>query len=319
MPYDSLTSRTDAAPLIPEDAAELIAALPESSAVAGLARRLPNLSTAQRRIPVWETLPYAYFVNPTDTGHKQTTEVSWDNVYVHVEEIAAIVPIPEAVIDDSGYPIFEEVKPQLVTAAGALFDRAVLYGENKPATWPNGIVPDAITANHTVALGDNGDIYDDVMGENGVLALVEEDGHFVTGHIAALNMKAKLRGLRELDANGTPTGAPIFVQNMADHTSYALDGEPLTFPRNGAVDRDESLLISGDWSNLVWAIRQDITWKILDQAVITDSSNNIKYNLAQQDMVALRMVFRLGWALPNPPTRITDSGYPFAVLTPAGS
>ena len=43
------------------------------------------------------------------------------------------------------------------------------------------------------------------------------------------------------------------------------------------------------------------------------------YNLAQQDMVALRVVFRMGWALPNPATRIDEDrvGCPFAYLEPA--
>ena len=62
-------------------------------------------------------------------------------------------------------------------------------------------------------------------------------------------------------------------------------------------------------------MRQDVTYKILDQAVIQDSAGNIVYNLAQQDMVALRCVMRLGFALPHPITRMdSGSGYPFAVL-----
>ena len=43
------------------------------------------------------------------------------------------------------------------------------------------------------------------------------------------------------------------------------------------------------------------------------------YNLAQQDMIALRVVFRIGWALPNPATRMDEDrvGCPFAYLEPA--
>ena len=59
--------------------------------------------------------------------------------------------------------------------------------------------------------------------------------------------------------------------------------------------------------------------KILDQGVIQDpATKEIVYNLAQQDMIALRVVFRMGWALPNPATRLNEdrTGCAFAYLEP---
>ena len=71
----------------------------------------------------------------------------------------------------------------------------------------------------------------------------------------------------------------------------------------------------------VYAIRQDVTVKILDQGSYPGiRSRKISlYNLAQQDMVALHIVFRMGWALPNPATRMDEDrvGCPFAYLEPA--
>ena len=103
-------------------------------------------------------------------------------------------------------------------------------------------------------------------------------------------------------------------------TQYALDGAPMYFPMNGAFDSSVAQLIVGDFSQAVYSIRQDITVKILDQGVIQDpTTKSIVYNLAQQDMIALRVVFRMGWALPNPATRM-DGGRtscPFAYLEPA--
>ena len=65
---------------------------------------------------------------------------------------------------------------------------------------------------------------------------------------------------------------------------------------------------------------QDVTYKVLDQAVIQDPSDgSILYNLAQEDMVALRVVMRLGWEIPNPVNALneTETRFPFASLKPA--
>lgn len=315
MPYNSSISRSGAEALIPEDvSAEIIQGVPQQSAIMSQARRLPNMSTNQRRMPVLAGLVSAYFVNG-DTGLKQTTQASWGNKYINAEEIAVIVPIPEAVLDDVNYDVWGEIQPAIVEAFGSKFDEAVLFGgDDAPSDWPDPIVTGATSASHTVTLGAGADLYEDILGESGTVSLVEADGYMVNGHIGALSMRSKLRGVR--DANGVP----IFASSMQGTSRYELDGSPIEFPRNGSFDASTALLFSGDWSQLVYSVRQDITYKILDQAVIQDAAGNILYNLAQQDMVALRAVMRLGWQLPNPINRVNSveaTRYPFAVLLPA--
>ncbi|MEE8599242.1 MAG: phage major capsid protein, partial [Dehalococcoidales bacterium] len=115
-------------------------------------------------------------------------------------------------------------------------------------------------------------------------------------------------------------GQPIFVQSVQQGGGYELDGSPIMFPRNGALDPTAALMIAGDWTKIVYSIRQDITWKLLDQAVIQDGAGNIIFNLAQQDMVAMRAVMRLGWQVPNPINRVEETEadrYPFSVMTPS--
>jgi hypothetical protein len=48
--------------------------------------------------------------------------------------------------------------------------------------------------------------------------------------------------------------------------------------------------VVGDYSMAVVGVRQDLTYKLLDQAVITDNTGAIVYNLPQQDLLALRVV-----------------------------
>ena len=113
----------------------------------------------------------------------------------------------------------------------------------------------------------------------------------------------------------------VFKTDMQGSTRYALDGMDMYFPINGAFDPGESLAIVGDWSQLVYAIRQDMTFKIFDSGVIQDpSSKSILYNLMQNDMVALRAVMRLGWEIPNPINAYNadlDAAFPFAVYAAA--
>jgi HK97 family phage major capsid protein len=310
--------RTDVDALIPEEVTkEIIQGVPQNSVVMQLARKLPPMSRNQLRMPVLSALARAYFVSG-DIGLKGISRQAWSNVYVNAEELAVIIPIPDSVLSDTSYDIWGECKPRIQEAFGIAFDASVFYatdgfGGPSPANWPGGIVAGATAAGHTVALGTGADIYDDIMSETGTLALVETDGFGVTGHVGALTMKSRLRGLR--DANGQP----IFMRSMQEKTRYELDGAETHFPENGSIDPAESLLISGDWKQIVYSIRQDMSYKILDQAVIQDSAGNIIFNLAQQDMVALRCVMRLGWQLPNPINRVNidpATRYPFAVLTP---
>lgn len=314
--YNDKIDRSGSEALIPEDASrDIIQGVPQYSSIMQLATKAPNMPRNQRRIPVLSTLPTAYFVNG-DTGLKQTSTQAWANKYLDAEELAVIIPIPEAVLDDADYDIWAEVKPRIMEAFGVAFDSAVLFGTNAPASWPQNILASATAAGNTIAYGTGADLYEDLLGEDGVISLVEKDGYMVTGHIASMAMRGRYRGLRGSD------GHPIFVRSMQEGVQYNLDGSPIYFPENGAMAESAGALqFSGNFKQIIYAMRQDITYKVLDQAVIQDNTGTIVYNLAQQDMVALRAVMRLAWQVPNPINRInsTDTRFPFAALTPAAT
>lgn len=301
--------RTGAEALIPEERArEIIQGTVEQSAVLSMGRRLANMTTKQTKLPVLDSLPIAYFVDG-DNGQKKTTKQAWDKKVIYAEEIAVIVPIPEAVLDDADYDIWGEVRPRVQEAFGKVIDEAVLFGTGKPANWREGLVPSAAGAGAVKPLGAK--LYDDIMGEGGVIDLVEQSGFFVSGHIADISMRAKLRGLK--DGNERP----LFLSSMQNGTAYSLDGSAMRFARNGAWDKGQALMISGDFSQLVYSIRQDITFKLFTEGVVQNADGTIAYNLMQNDMVALRAVMRLGWEIPNPINALkTDKAerFPFAVL-----
>lgn len=306
--------RTDVETFIPEqEYPGIIQGAIENSIVLTYGTRLPNMTSSSEKMNVLESLPVAGFLDG-ETAHKPITTASWGKKYIYAEELACIVPVPENVLADATIDIFGQVRPLIQQAMGKAIDGAVFFNVNKPTTWRDGILASATTAQKIVT--QTSDMYKDIMGVNGVIAKVEESGTMPTRGIAAVPMRAQLREL--VDANNRP----LFKSDMLGSTRYTLDGIPMEFPLNGAFDPTKALMIMGDFSKLVYSIRQDLSFKVLTEATLVDpSTKTVIYNLAQQDMVALRCVMRLGWEVLDPITAYTQNEkqkFPFAVYAPAG-
>lgn len=315
MAFNDVIDRTGAASLIPTQYAnDIMQDAVEESAVLRMAKRLPNMTSSMLSMPVLNSLPHAYFVNG-DTGMKQTTKVDWTNKLITAEEIAVIVPVPDAVLADSQFDIWGQIRPLVRQAFGQVIDAAILHGTNKPTSWPEAIVTEATAKGNVLTATDDG--FDDIMAPGGLISLVEEDGYLVNGYLGGMQSRAYLRGIRDQN------GQPIFRNGMTGGTSYTLDGQRIEFPRNGAMaasGKGVPMLIGGDWDKLVYAIRQDLTVTKTNTGVISDADGKIIYNLYQQDMTALRFVMRLGWQLPTVVNALgAENPYPFAVLKSASA
>ena len=305
--------RGDLSTLIPEQKySEIVQGAIQQSAVLQHARRLPNMGTRVASMNVLASLPSAGFING-DTAIKPLTKAAWGEKKIYAEELACIVPIPENVVADASIDVFSQVKPLIQQEMGRAIDGAILFGVNKPSSWRGDILATATTAGKVVTA--TADTCKDIMDEDGVIAKVEESGTLPTYALAAVQMRAKLRGLRDT------AGAPLFKTDMQGATPYALDGIPMDFPLNGAFDPTKALMILGDFSKLVYAVRQDLSFKVLTEATLIDpATKEIQYALAQQDMIALRCVMRLGWEVLDPISAYTTDEkqrFPFAVYAPA--
>lgn len=326
-----LIDRNAASALIPETvASEILGDIADYSAIMSLATRGPDMSSKVHRMPVLSALPMTSWVDG-DTGMIGTTKAAWANKYLTAEKLATIVPVANDILADASWDIWGQLRPLISKAIGRQFDRTVLFGENAPASFPDDILTGAQAASQTVDLstkiGLGQDLFDVLLGEGGVMSLVEEDGYGVTGHVAALSMKAKMRGLRTKVYDGSTlkaVGAPLFQRSpdrrdIQSATVWELEGDPIYLPNTDAVDALQALMFSGDWSQLVWAVRRDIEYTVLTEGVLQDNAGNIVYNLAQQDMSALRVTFRAAWQVPNPINLANTNDvtrYPFAVLVP---
>lgn len=268
-------------------------------------RRLPNATSDKTKLRVLDSLPVAYFVDETtDNGRKNTTKLAWDKKYINIAELAVIVPIKENLLNDSSIDIWATVRPRIEEAFAKKIDNAMFFGVDKPTDWRAGLVPSIISAGAEVNETENG-LYSDI---NDAMVKVEESGYNVNAILGGTGLKGKFRMM--LDT----TGQPLNTTEIGSVRREFMD--------NGVWDKTKSTLVVGDFSQAVYSIRQDITYKLLDQAVIQDPSDgSIMYNLAQEDMVALRVVMRLGWEIPNPVNaeNETEARFPFASLKPEGT
>lgn len=265
-------------------------------------KRLPNATSDKTKLRVLDSLPVAYFVDETsNNGRKNITKMAWDKKFINIAELAVIVPIKENLLNDSSIDIWAEVRPRIEEAFAKKIDQAMFFGIDKPTDWRAGLVPSISTVGAEVGETSNG-LYSDI---NDAMVKVEESGYNVTGILGGTGLKGKFRMM--LDT----TGQPLNTTEIGSIRREFMD--------NGAWNKANATLVVGDFSQAVYSIRQDITYKLLDQAVIQDPSDgSIMYNLAQEDMVALRVVMRLGWEIPNPVNAENDGDtrFPFASLKP---
>jgi Phage capsid family len=312
MPYNTLVQRADVAALIPEEVSRaMLTTLADSSAALSLGTRIPVAAT-QVKFPVLSALPPAYWV-AGDTGLKQTTTAAWAQKFLNIEELASIVPVPENVLEDTDFDIFAAIRPLMEQAIGRALDQAVFFGVNKPASQPTDIVAAAVAAANMTTRGTSTQAQGGLAGDiSNLLATLENDGYLPTGGIGKTTLRGMVRMNR--DTGGAQLG------ELAPDSWY---GTPIQYPMRGLWPTGATPpglyaeAIVGDFDNLVVGVRRDMTWKLIDQGVLTDQAGVIQFNLPQQDMVAMRVTFRAGWQIANPinyDQPVEASRYPFAVL-----
>lgn len=312
MPYNTSIAR-DASldPLVPTPvAAEVIKTLPQSSAVLANARRV-IMPSATHRMPVLSVLPSAYWVTG-DTGLKQTATADWANVTLTAEEIAVLLPIPDAYIADSQVAVWDEVQPLLVEAIGKVLDEAVLFGVNAPGTFPTSVYSGTLAAGNVLVVGAGSTDLAQNVAEMG--KMLAKDGFALNGFVTEPGFNWELVQLR-----ATSSGVPLYqpALDQAVGSPARLYGFPCQEVANGAWDASEAKIIGGDWTKLIVGVRQDITISKHTDGIVSDGDGKVIYNAMQQDSTIYRVVMRVGAAVANPETRVnaTDATrYPFATV-----
>lgn len=315
MAYDEIIAHDDVTPLMPEDVSNtFLKGLQSQSEVLTGFTRVP-VSRRRKRFPVLTALPVAYFIGAT--RRKQTTKVAWDNKFMDIEEIAVILAINEEDVDDADQPIWDTIMPLCEQAAGRAIDEAVFFGVGAPDSWPDSIRVSAEGAGNVASVGTTPSDEGGLVGDHSALLTeIEKDGYDPRRGVAARAFRGLARQAR--NANGDRFAEINIREGAVDIDGVVYNTDAL----RGQFDPDGPIAIPYDPSEFVVGIRQDVTWKLLQEAVIQDTDGSILHNLAQDDMVALRLVLRVGWQVANvinydEPNE--NDRYPAGVLLNAGA
>ena len=306
--------RDDALALIIEQRGPQIIGMATETSVAMQTFRRINMGTSIYKMALLDAFPDAQWLVPSSGGDpdvvkKPTTTMAWATQDLVAEEAACIVVIPENVIDDASVDLWGEIQRRCAEAVARLIDQTVFFGTapvgSVPTSFPVGGIVGGATAAGNVATPAADDTV--ALSFSQAMALVEADGYDPTDAYADRALRA---GLRDLTDN---TGRPLYASNLQDGVrTDSIYGVGLHYTSLGSWDKTKAQAVVGDPTMAVIGLRQDLTAKQLTEATVNG------YNLAEQDMVALRVKIRLGFVVLSP--KAPGQGatpYPFAVVAPA--
>ncbi len=328
------------ASLIPEDYARgIIKNVTQNSAAMRLLSRR-RMTRQVQRMSVLTAKPTAAFVtagaapfDSTDVGLKSVSRLTWADLTMTAEPVAAIVIIPDHFYEDQAYDLWGEVRSEIEEAIAAAIDAAVFFGTGAPTSWPASIDAHARAANNQVTAGTGVDLPADL---NSAMGAVESDGFYPNGWFYDLREKATLRGVRDqnrqfLYAMRGPANTGL--QNAGDDDEISArvrdvrqNGEIWNLPAYTSAmgmtgftpGTGATRYITGDFDKAFLGIRSDIRVKMLTEATLTDGSDT--WQLAQRDATAMRIVTRVAYVTANPLTRLQGTAVnrsPFAILKSA--
>lgn len=313
-------TRADALALISEqDMGELWQDAAKQSLALQTFRKV-RMTKQQAKVRVLDALPAApgggAWIDG-DTGRKPTLDMGWANKFLQAEEIAGIVPIPENVLDDADMDIWAEVRPRIAEYVGYHLDLAVFLGINAPSSFGDSLYEGAVAAGNVLdlsdylGLGTQAQGYDIGGAFSETIGLVEDDGFSANTIWTKRSVKRRMQNLR--DGNGNLIYSESLRNNETVPQIWGVD--TYMADNNSLAAQGNLNAIVGDRSRAVLGIRQDIEFKFLDQATLTDGNGNVLVSLAEQDMVALRFKMRAGFTVADPMTWEGGAGaYPFAAL-----
>lgn len=240
----------------------------------------------------------------TDEGEKkQSSQPNFDIVTLALKKLAVIVPMTEEVVEDSGVDLTALVAQLIREAIDKEVDLQFFMGDGTVWTgiFNDTSIPTTELANNITVAG---------LRPEDVIAMADNTPLGVNGmYLMHRSMLSKVRTLRQ---NADGTGEYLYNvlgDGMSNSGSFAgtLNGFPVKLIEAGptaasaAFDGNKPIMMFGDFKRgVAYGEKSDVRLKVLDQATITDTDGETVINLAEQDMIALRAVQRVGFKVVLP-------------------
>lgn len=256
----------------------------------GNSRVIPSLGTS---VSVWWT---------GEGAKKDSTQPTFNVVTQTLKKLAAIVPFTEEILEDSAINITQLLAALFAEAVAKEEDIQFFAGTGSPWT---GVLNNSNVNGVDQATGDVTQLTADDL-----LDMIDATP---TGALAGSKFYMSRSVFSIVRKLKTEQGAYIYQQPSASTPAQIWD-YPFelsdAFPAAGDVDTGDPYILFGNLKQgAVFGDKQQLRVKLLDQATITDTDGTTQINLAEQDMLALRIEERVGYvvALPKALTVLSAS------------
>lgn len=260
----------------------------------GLARRdmmyLPFSGPGNSRtIPALGTSVRVFWTD--EKGKKTSTQPKFSLITQTLKKLAAIVPMTDEILEDSAINLTQLLGQLFAEAVAKEEDLQFFAGTGTPWT---GLLNNGSLLTVTMTGVATDITADDLLDlQYKVPTSIRSTGkYYLSGSVIVAVQK-----LKGTDGHyiwqGPRDGKPGTIWNKPYEESDA-------FPEIGDVEDGEAFVIFGDLKKTcIFGDKQQLRVKLLEEATITDtddeSGENGDINLGEQDMVALRIVERVGY------------------------
>lgn len=273
---------TDFPSLIPHAVAEeVIASVSDSASGVMQLAHVVRMPTGVETMPVVSSAPASGFVDPAYGGVKPQGLIEWSPAVLTAAELATILGVPNAYLDDTTYPVWNSCRDEIAKSFASTFDRAALYGTAAPGDWPAaGLTAPAQATEVTDT--------EPLVALDLALTTLEQDGITPDGILGGAALKAALRK------------AMVAVQQPFDAAPAAVYGVPAIFSSSWD-DAVGLALVGGFGDGVVVGVRADVTFDLSEHGVITDAATGaVLLNAFQQDSTLMRSYWRVALTYVKP-------------------